>query len=689
MEVLPDINCFKYSLKKRHLNVKNLSSELNLNEENDFIHAKENKKNLKDQNVKFERIKVSTQLIKSTERHKRIIECLNDNFTLSSQNNKQEMVNGFDIDISILYQTLMGSTEKYAKLLHDMIFPHFKGQVSFENIDFVEDLVDYLVSPKNPQSHIFIFVIPSYETDSPVEMFITMLKDTLYDFRMNALPLRDLKGYAVFGLGDQDGWPRQKFCYQAKEVDRYISKLGARRIVSMGYGDVKGNIFNDIELWVDKVLNVIKNGIVPELICDISGESDNDTLDDTENPVVDMEDIGTLIKTKETGLERFTSKEMVAKDSPTYKALVKQGYSVVGSHSGVKICRWTKSSLQGRGSCYKFSFYGIRSYMCMEATPSLACANKCIFCWRGHTNPVGTSWRWKIDKPEDILAGIMAEHYNKIKQLKGMPGIQLNRLQDAMNIRHCALSLVGEPITYPHINELIKMLHNRKISTFLVTNAQHPEALENIEQVTQLYLSIDASTKESLKKIDRPLFKDFWERFISCLKILSRKQLRTVYRLTLVKQFNTSEIKEYANLVSIGKPCFIEIKGVTYCGNIDSSLTMKNVPFHEEVVDFAQALVKEISEIDSTLEYDIAAEHVHSCCLLIARKMFYINSKWYTHIDYNRFFELVESKTLFSVMDYISETPGWAYFNSPYGGFNPEDTRWRRKDAKCTNFKKR
>ena len=43
-------------------------------------------------------------------------------------------------------------------------------------------------------------------------------------------------------------------------------------------------------------------------------------------------------------------------------ALTKQGYTLVGSHSGVKICRWTKSQLRGRGGCYKHSFYGIESH---------------------------------------------------------------------------------------------------------------------------------------------------------------------------------------------------------------------------------------------------------------------------------------------------------------------------------------
>ena len=45
----------------------------------------------------------------------------------------------------------------------------------------------------------------------------------------------------------------------------------------------------------------------------------------------------------------------------------------------------------------------------------------------------------------------------------------------------------------------------------------------NLVPVTQLYVSVDASTKESLKKIDRPLFRDFWPRFISSLEALSDK----------------------------------------------------------------------------------------------------------------------------------------------------------------------
>lgn len=48
-----------------------------------------------------------------------------------------------------------------------------------------------------------------------------------------------------------------------------------------------------------------------------------------------------------------------------------------------------------------------------------------------------------------------------------------------MTVRHCALSLVGEPIMYPHINELLAELHRRHISTFLVTNAQVRDKTHN------------------------------------------------------------------------------------------------------------------------------------------------------------------------------------------------------------------
>jgi tRNA wybutosine-synthesizing protein 1 len=48
-----------------------------------------------------------------------------------------------------------------------------------------------------------------------------------------------------------------------------------------------------------------------------------------------------------------------------------------------------------------------------------------------------------------------------------------------------------------------------------------------LDPVTQLYVSIDAPTKQSLKAIDRPLFSDYWERFLACLDALATKGQRT------------------------------------------------------------------------------------------------------------------------------------------------------------------
>ncbi|XP_075374062.1 S-adenosyl-L-methionine-dependent tRNA 4-demethylwyosine synthase TYW1-like isoform X1 [Mycteria americana] len=391
-------------------------------------------------------------------------------------------------------------------------------------------------------------------------------------------------------------------------------------------------------------------------------------------------DVGTNLTQENAGRkEEGEKREMI---TPALReALTKQGYKLIGSHSGVKLCRWTKSMLRGRGGCYKHTFYGIESHRCMEATPSLACANKCVFCWRHHTNPVGTEWRWKMDQPEIILQEAIENHQNMIKQFKGVSGVKADRFEEAMTAKHCALSLVGEPIMYPEINRFVKLLHQHSISSFLVTNAQFPDEIRNLEPVTQLYVSVDASTKESLKRIDRPLFKDFWQRFLDSLKALSEKQQRTVYRLTLVKAWNVDELKAYADLISLGKPDFIEVKGVTYCGESSASnLTMANVPWHEEVVRFARELA------DLTPDYETACEHEHSNCLLIAHKKFKINGEWCTWINYDRFQELVQehersggSKT-FTAADYAAKTPHWALFGSRERGFDPLDIRYQRKN---------
>ncbi|KAI1269098.1 radical SAM superfamily-domain-containing protein [Xylariaceae sp. FL1019] len=613
-------------------------------------------------------------------------------------------------------------------------------------LDLTEiDYDEYFINPPKPADskpviYFYLFIIPSYNIDTINDNFLEHLQETHHDFRIDTAPLQGLLGYSVFGLGDREGWPTEDggFCFQAREVDRWMAKLTSRkRAYPLGMGDKKVDLTERLGEWTDGVTDVLRNvattgslgeGVPGSGDADesdyeyASGEEDEEIeVDESLAPkskkkgakttnLEDLEDLGRIINagqgesssTKGAPIAvDFTTygkpkakkpqqavKEMVPKSSPTYTSLTKQGYAIVGSHSGVKICRWTKSALRGRGSCYKYSFYGIASHQCMETTPSLSCSNKCVFCWRHGTNPVGTTWRWVVDPPDLIFDGVKENHYKKIKMMRGVPGVRAERFAEAMRIRHCALSLVGEPIFYPHINEFLAMLHAERISSFLVCNAQHPDQLAALKAVTQLYVSIDASNKESLRKIDRPLHRDFWERFQRCLDILREKRFkhRTVFRLTLVKGFNVDdEVEGYADLVEKGLPCFVEIKGVTYCGTSTSAgagLSMANVPFYAEVTEFVEALNKKLME--RGLDYGIAAEHAHSCCVLIGSGRFREEGKWHTRIDYQRFFELLEERGAdgeWTPEEYMGpETPEWATWGN--GGFDPRDERVDRKGRK-------
>lgn len=584
--------------------------------------------------------------------------------------------------VYVFYSTLTGSTERYAQQLFEYLSTKTTKAPILLNVDYVDDLDEYFVSSK--AGAVYCFIVPSYETESPLDFFLDTIKETYNDFRIDSRPLSKVC-FSVFGVGDKESWP-EKFCYQAREVDRGLAKLGARRLNPLGNGCVKTDLETNMMEWREHFVDALEDGVVPEAD-DICSDDEEEFDEDSKDGIVDVEDMGKIIgssKPKRKSAKDImeadacSAKEMVAKDSPTYKALTKQGYTIVGSHSGVKICRWTKSALRGRGSCYKFAFYGIKSHLCMETTPSLSCSNKCVFCWRHGTNPVGTTWRWQVDPPKEIIDGALAGHYQKIKQLRGVPGVSAERFAEAFRVKHCALSLVGEPIFYPHINEFVGMLHEKRISSFLVCNAQHPKELAAMDQVTQLYVSIDAATKESLKAVDRPLNRDFWERLQECLSILREKRnQRTVFRLTLVKGFNAEEVENYAKMVAKAMPCFIEVKGMTYCGTSKGNpLTMKNVPYYHEVLEFVEQLNEAVA--NEGLEYGIAAEHAHSCCVLIAQKRFYIEDEWHTHINYDKFFDMLEAGQEFGPMDYCSATPSWAQYGAEEAGFNPADIRHRR-----------
>ncbi|SCU98052.1 LADA_0H10264g1_1 [Lachancea dasiensis] len=590
-----------------------------------------------------------------------------------------------DSQIYIFYSSLQGAAQRSAKAVAKVLseVEALKHTPMVLNLDDLSDFDDYFVNVPSLNA-LYVMVLPSYDSDSPLDFFLQSMDENCNDFRIDKHALRKLTGYAVLGIGDSESWP-SKFCYQAKQADLLLAKQGGRRVFPVGEVCMKFGGDPKVIEWAKLLAETLQDDepILYEYDESLETEEAEEPLDElTKETLIDLEDVG-----KSTELQNVNEiKEMVAKDSPTYKNLTKQGYTIVGSHSGVKICRWTKNDLRGRGSCYKHSLFNIVSSRCMELTPSLACSSKCVFCWRHGTNPVSKTWRWEVDDPEYILENALKGHYAKIKQLRGVPGVIAERFAKAFEVRHCALSLVGEPIMYPFISKFVSLLHEKNISSFLVCNAQHPQPLRELGKVTQLYVSIDAPTKTELKKVDRPLYRDFWERLMECLEILKTSQAhqRTVFRMTLVKGFNMGDVSAYADLVQKGIPCFIEVKGATFCGSSDGNgnpLTMQNIPFYQECVGFVKNLSAELQR--RGLGYDVAAEHAHSNCILIANTKFKVNGEWWTHIDFDKFFELLASGQSFSHLDYIAKTPEWALFGN--GGFAPGNTRFYKKKKPSEN----
>ena len=325
--------------------------------------------------------------------------------------------------------------------------------------------------------------------------------------------------------------------------------------------------------------------------------------------------------------------------------LEKQGYRIVGNHSAVKTCQWTRNMLSRKGECYKYKFYGIRSHQCLQMTTSFFCASRCKFCWRGLKAPVSDKWYGSIDAPDEIASDSIKTHVKLLQGFKGSDKADKTLVKEMENVRHVALSLTGEPIAYPKINELLKEFHKRRISTFLVTNAQYPEKIKEIENATQLYLSIDAPNKALLKKIDNPLFDDFWERMNNSLDLLKTRNYRTCIRLTMIKNENMCNAGEYAKLMQKGMPDFVELKSYMWIGGGRANYKLSNMPSMKEVQEFSKELLKFLPD------YEYIAEHIPSRAVLIAKKS--LNKK--TFIDFNKFFELINSGKEFKAEDYSSE----------------------------------
>ena len=293
--------------------------------------------------------------------------------------------------------------------------------------------------------------------------------------------------------------------------------------------------------------------------------------------------------------------------------LKKQHYAIVGKHSAVQVCRWTKKSLLNEGICYKEKFYGIKSHLCCQMSPAVMwCPNRCVHCWRATELTIGSELKGKVDSPKEIVDGcieaqrklLIGFHIDKNSKKKQLSRADTKKYSEAQEPMQFAISLSGEPMVYKNIGGLIQELRNRGKTSFLVTNGLYPEKLEELEKKkqlpTQLYISVNTSNKELYNKFHRSSKKDAWERLNKSLKIMSRLngKTRTVFRMNLVNGLNMNPemAEEYANMIKKTNPMFIEIKGFMSVGFARERLGYDRMPYHKDIVNFSKKILKFLPE---------------------------------------------------------------------------------------------
>lgn len=290
----------------------------------------------------------------------------------------------------------------------------------------------------------------------------------------------------------------------------------------------------------------------------------------------------------------------------------KAGYRIVGNHSAVEICHWTKESLRKGRVCFKEKWYGIKSHRCLEMTPSLVwCTHKCKFCWRPleftkNAEP-------KPDDPKDIIEGCIKQRRLLLTGFKGFSKVDKKKWEEAAIPTNAAISLAGEPTLYPRISDLIKEFHKRNMTTFLVTNGTRPDRLKHLEEEpTNLYISLCSPDKTTYKKVHNPLIKNGWEKLNESLELMKSFDCRKVIRLTLVKGLNMKDTDKYAKLILKAEPDFVEAKAYMHVGESQKRLGRENMPTTDDVRNFAKEISKETG-------YKVKDEDISSRIVLIEK----------------------------------------------------------------------
>ncbi len=298
--------------------------------------------------------------------------------------------------------------------------------------------------------------------------------------------------------------------------------------------------------------------------------------------------------------------------------LVKQQYYIVGEHSGVKLCHWTKQDIRSQGSCYKHKFYGIEAYRCLQVSPALTwCTERCSFCWRGFSYANGDNMENVVhEDPKEVLAGMIEGQRFLMSGFGGHPNVPREKWERANLPKHVAISLSGEATLYEHLDDFLRLCHEAGMTTFLVTNGTNPEVLANLKTLpTQLYVTVAGASPKVHSSITRPFDpKKAWQKLNETIDLLSSIDTRKVIRLTLVKDKNMVEPEKYAELFLRSGAHFLEAKGFVSVGDARDNHGYERMPKIEEIVEFSEKICEtapELSIIDTS---------VSSCVTLMARE---------------------------------------------------------------------
>jgi len=302
-------------------------------------------------------------------------------------------------------------------------------------------------------------------------------------------------------------------------------------------------------------------------------------------------------------------------DAEKREVLERQGYRIVGEHSGVKVCHWTKHKLTTGEGCYKETFYGIDSSRCLQMTPTVdACNLGCLFCWRAQE--WGSDSLLEAEDPDLIIDGAIEGQRELLSGFGGDDRVPRERYIQALSPNQVAISLTGEPTLYKRLGEMIESYHRRGMTTFLVTNGTTPAVLRrlaaNRQLPTQLYVTVAGPTLEVYNRLMAAPSDHQFEKMKETLALLPTLDTRTVVRHTLVAGWNLGWEDEYAALDAMASPMFIECKAYMFVGESRLRLTVENMPSHAVIREFARGLA-------DRLGYKMASERDDSrVCLLTA-----------------------------------------------------------------------